>query len=293
MIDPAARDDQPAGFAAPGHRVWIHLRRDYVALGGLALLAAVVCAAMFAPAIPIFDPIRPDTESLLRPPSWRHPLGTDQLGRDILSRVLHGARTSLLVALGSVALASIAGITLGVAAGYSGGLADEIIMRAMDLLMAFPAILLALTIVTVLGHSTGSLVTALGIVYAPRFARVARVSTLGTSVEAFVEAARSLGASQLWLIRHHILPNIVAPMLIVATVTLASAVVAEAGLSFLGLGVQPPYPSWGRMLSEGKLYLEIAPWLTIFPGLAVVCTVLSFNLVGDSLRDALDPRLRR
>jgi len=194
--------------------------------------------------------------------------------------------------LGSVVLAALVGVTVGIASGFSGGLLDEIMMRGMDFMFAFPAILMALTIVTVLGHSSANLVVALGIVYAPRFARIARASTLATKVETYVEAARSLGASPFRIIHRHILPNSLSPLLIVTTITLASAVLAEASLSFLGLGVQPPYPSWGRMLSEGKAYLEIASWLTVFPGLAVVATVLSFNLIGDSLRDALDPRIR-
>lgn len=272
--------------------LWSRVRRDYAALAGLALLAVVIVAAVAAPFLSIFDPVRTDVAARLSSPSLAHPMGTDQLGRDIFSRVVHGARVSVAVALGSVALAATVGVTIGVLSGTSGGLLDEVLMRAMDLLFAFPAILLALTIVTVLGHSTTNLIVALGVVYAPRFARVARGSTLSVMTETYVEAARSLGATPARIIRRHVLPNVLSPLLIVSTITLASAVLAEAGLSFLGLGVQPPYPSWGRMLNEGKGYLEIAPWLTIFPGLAVVVTVLSFNLIGDSLRDALDPRVR-
>ncbi len=272
--------------------VWDRIRRDYIAILGTCLLSAVIVAAIIAPFLRTLDPVRTDVAVRLSGPSVKYPLGTDQLGRDVLSRVIFGARVSIAVALGSVVLAALVGVTVGIASGFSGGLLDEIMMRGMDFMFAFPAILMALTIVTVLGHSSANLVVALGIVYAPRFARIARASTLATKVETYVEAARSLGASPFRIIHRHILPNSLSPLLIVTTITLASAVLAEASLSFLGLGVQPPYPSWGRMLSEGKAYLEIASWLTVFPGLAVVATVLSFNLIGDSLRDALDPRIR-
>lgn len=280
-------------FERPQRRgVLRRLRGDYALLLGLGVLGFVLFGALAGFFIPSMDPIAIRVDARFSPPSASHMMGTDQLGRDILARVAHGTRTSALVALGSVTLAALAGVTVGVASGYYGGVLDEVLMRAMDLLLAFPAILLALTIVAVLGQSTANLVLALGVVYSPRFARVARASALSVSTETYVEAALSLGASQWRILRYHVLPNILAPLLVMSSITLASAVLAEAGLSYLGLGVQPPYPSWGRMLSEGRAYMELAPWLAIFPGLSVALTVLSFNLVGDGLRDALDPRIK-
>jgi peptide/nickel transport system permease protein len=281
-----------ARHGAPHRALWRRVRRDSAALVGLALLALVVGTAAVAPFIPNLSPLHTDISARLSPPSVAHPLGTDQLGRDILTRVLDGARVSVGVALGSAAVAAVAGVMIGLVAGAAGGLADEVLMRLMDLMLAFPAILLALIIVAVFGLSTTNLVVALGIVYIPRFSKVARASTLAIRTETYVEAARSLGAASGRLLWRHVFPNILSPLLIVVSTTLAGAVLAEASLSFLGLGVQPPYPSWGRMLNEGKGYLEIDAWLTVFPGAAVAVTVLSFNLIGDSLRDALDPRLR-
>lgn len=268
------------------------LRRDYSLLLGACFLGVVVIGAIVGPLIPGLDPIEIRVDRRLSPPSTSHPMGTDQLGRDIMGRITNGTRISILVAVGSVGLSASTGVAIGVIAGYYRGFHDELLMRLMDLLLAIPAILLALTIVAVLGQSTVNLILALGVVYTPRFARVARASTLAVSTELYVEAARALGAPTGRILRFHVLPNMLAPLFVMSSITLASAVLAEAGLSYLGLGVQPPSPSWGRMLSEGKPYMEIAPWLTIFPGLSVALTVLSFNMLGDGLRDALDPRIR-
>ena len=266
------------------------LRNPIGALGAL-IVAVVILVAIFADVLAPFDPtsqlVRP-----LEPPSGVHLLGADELGRDILSRVIHGARVSLYVGIVSVAIALISGSILGLLAGYYGGWIDNSIMRVMDVLFGLPAIVLAIAITSVLGPSLNSVLIAIGIVYAPQFARVARAPTLSLRERDFVTAARAVGARDLWLVRRHILPNMTAPIVVQATVAFSTAILTEATLSYLGLGTQAPTPSWGTMLNAGKQVLLLAPWTSIFPGLAIALTVLGFNLLGDGLRDALDPRLR-
>jgi peptide/nickel transport system permease protein len=269
-------------------RLW----RDRTAVLGLLLLGLSVLAAVVGPAVAPYDPAELHVDALLQGPGPRYWLGTDELGRDLLSRVLLGARVSLSIAGSVVALAAGVGITIGLVAGYYGGWLDALLMRCMDIVFAFPAVLLALAMVSVLGTSTRNLVLAITVVYVPVFARLVRGLTRQARGEQFVEAARALGANDARIVLLHILPNISAPILVQASVILAYAILVEAALSFLGLGVQPPTPTWGGMLSAGKGHMEFSPWVALVPGLAIMLTVLGFNLVGDGVRDLLDPRLR-
>jgi peptide/nickel transport system permease protein len=263
-----------------------------LALFGLAVLALLVVTAALGQLLAPYGENDVDVVGRLQPPSLEHPFGTDELGRDVLSRVLVAARVSLLVGLVSVSIALVAGVVLGLVAGFYGRWVDDVVMRLMDMLFAFPAILLALAILAVLGPGTTNVMIAIGIVYTPLFARITRASVLSVREEVYVRAARSLGVGDLRLLRLHILPNVLAPIIVQTSLSLAFAILSEAALSFLGLGVQPPDPSWGRMLLEGRGFVEQAWWMGVFPGAAIFLTVLSFNVVGDALRDALDPRQR-
>ena len=249
--------------------------------------------AIFGPWLGPIDSTLTSSTERLQGPSATHWLGTDDLGRDLLSRVIVGARISLLVSGVSITLAAIIGSMIGLLAGYFRGPLDALFMRLMDILFAFPAILLALLAVAVLGPALENLIMAIVIVYAPAFARIARGATMSVAAEPFVEASRSLGAGSSRIIFRHVAPNIIAPLVVQYTISLAYAVLIEASLSFLGLGVQPPTPSWGGMLSTGKTFLELSPWPSLVPGLALVVTVLGLNLLGDAVRDVLDPRLRQ
>jgi peptide/nickel transport system permease protein len=260
---------------------------------GLAIVGAYVLLAVVADWLPLKDPAQMMATSRMAGPSWSTPLGTDALGRDLLSRLVFGARLSLQVAAMSVAIAVSAGSALGLLAGYAGGWIDQVIMRTMDVLFAFPAILLALGVVAALGPNPTNVVTAIGLVYTPIFARVVRGPVLALKEREFVEAARALGARASRIIARHVLPNLLSVLIVQASIALSWAVLTEASLSFLGLSAQPPTPSWGVMLNEGRQNLELAPHLAIFPGLAIMLAVLGFNLLGDGLRDVLDPRLRR
>ena len=233
-----------------------------------------------------------DVAERLQSPSWAHPFGTDDLGRDILSRVILGASVSLRVGFLAVGFALVAGTLIGLLAGYYGKWVDDVLMRFMDMLFAFPAVLLAIAVLAVRGPGSGNTALAIGIVYTPIFARVTRASVLGVREEVYVRASRSVGASDWRILTRHILPNAAPPIIVQTSISLAFAVLAEAALSFLGLGTQPPNPSWGLMLAEGRGYIELAWWLAFFPGMAIFLTVLCFNLLGDGLRDALDPRQR-
>ncbi len=268
------------------------LVRNRLALFGLLVLGTLLVVGVFGSWLAPAHPTAVDIPNRLAPPSLDSPFGTDHLGRDVFSRVLVGARVSLQVAAIAVGISLVAGVTLGLIAGYYGRLVDDVIMRLMDVLFAFPAILLAIAILGVLGPTMTNAMIAVGIVFTPIFARVTRGSVLSVREETYVRAARSLGASDLRLIRLHILPNVMAPIIVQASVSLAFAILIEAALSFLGLGVQPPNPSWGRMLLDGRDVLRQAWWVTFFPGLAIFFTVAAFNFVGDALRDVLDPRQR-
>lgn len=266
-------------------------RRSRMAATGLVLVSLIALVAFLAPWISPYDPMEMNVLDRLQGPSQAHPLGTDNYGRDLLSRVLYGARLSLRVGFSVVLFTTLVGTPIGMLAGFYPRL-DNVLMRAMDALMAFPAILLAIAIMAALGPHEINVVLALGIVYTPRTARIVRASTLAVRELDFVEAVRALGASDLRILLRHVLPSCLAPLAVQATFIFAYAILAEASLSFIGAGPPPPTPSWGNILSEGRVYMREAPWITLFPGLAIALSVLGLNLAGDGLRDMLDPRLR-
>jgi peptide/nickel transport system permease protein len=260
---------------------------------GLAIVGLYVVLALTADWLPLKNPVQIVGANRMAGPSWSSPLGADTVGRDLLSRIVFGARLSLQVSALSVAIALLGGSFLGLVAGYAGGWIDQVIMRTMDVLFAFPAVLLALGVVAALGPNPSNVVVAIGLVYTPIFARVVRGPVLALKEREFVEAARALGARPARIITRHLLPNLLSVLIVQTSIALSWAVLTEASLSFLGLSAQPPAPSWGVMLNEGRQSLELAPHLAIFPGLAIMLAVLGFNLLGDGLRDVLDPRLRR
>ncbi|MEH0829415.1 MULTISPECIES: ABC transporter permease [Micromonospora] len=273
-----------------GRRVLDALRRDPLAVGGTIVLVLLVVVGVAGPWLAPAGVNDVDVDQMLRPPSGAHPFGTDELGRDVLSRVLVAARVSLQVGAVSVGIALVAGVTLGLLAGYYRGWLDSVLMRCMDVLFAFPVLLLAVAIVAVLGPGLLTAMVAIGVVYTPIFARITRAGVLSVREQVFVRAAVSIGASDLRIMRRHVLPNIAAPLIVQTSLSLAFAILSEAALSFLGLGIQPPAPAWGRMLFDGRGFVTDAWWLGVFPGAAIFLTVLAFNLVGDALRDVLDPR---
>jgi peptide/nickel transport system permease protein len=252
----------------------------------------LIFIAILAPFIAPHDPIEQNLEHRLLPPNAEYPLGTDNLGRCILSRLIHGTSVSLQIGVIVVGIAATTGVTLGLIAGYRGGLVDELIMRIVDVLLAFPGIILALAIAGILGPSLYNVMLALAVVGWTSYARVVRGSVLSVKEKEFVEAARALGAGEARIMFRHILPNVTAPVIVMATLGMAHVILAAAALSFLGLGAQPPTPEWGSMLNDGRAFMRTAPHLTIFPGLAIMVTVLAFNFLGDGLRDVLDPRLK-
>jgi peptide/nickel transport system permease protein len=258
---------------------------------GLFISAVVIFCAIFADVIAPYNPSAQDYLALTEPPSARHLLGTDDLGRDMLSRIIYGTRVSLQVGLIAVGIAVSLGVTLGLVSGYIGGWIDDIIMRFIDSVQAFPGLILALAITAALGPSIGNAMIAIGFVSTPGIARLTRGQTLSVRERDFVAAARVIGVSPVAIMARHIWPNVTAPIIVQSTLLMAGAIVTEASLSFLGVGVQPPTPSWGAMLRTGSQYLEVAPWLALAPGAAIFLTVLAFNFVGDGLRRALDPRL--
>ena len=272
------------------HQLWRRLRKNRLAVAGGALLTLFLLIAAAAPWIAPRDPLAQDLYGRLSPPSAKNWFGTDDFGRDILSRVLHGSRVSLRVGVAAVAIALVVGTAVGLTAGYWGGLLDNVLMRLMDLMLAFPSILLAIVVVAVLGPSLNNAMLAVGIVSIPQYARLVRASVLSIREQDYVTAARALGARDARIILTAILPNCVAPLTVQATLGMAGAILDAAGLSFLGLGAQPPTPEWGAMLSGGRDFILSAPWVLTFPGLAILLTVLAFNLLGDGLRDALDPK---
>ena len=281
---------RPSGWAA---RLILRARRRPLGVLGGGLVALLLLAALLAPYVTRYGPANIDSTSVLVPPGRQHLLGTDNLGRDVLTRVLHGARLSLYVGLVSVTLGSLAGGALGLVSGYRGGLADAVSQRFLDALMAFPTLLLALAIVAALGASLHNVVMAIAVAQVPWASRVVRATTLSVRESQYVEAARVSGCGDGRIMAVHIAPQCLAPFLVVATAALGAAIIAEASLSFLGLGVPPPEPSWGGMLSgTTRDYLRSAPWLAVAPGVAISLAVYGFNLLGDTLRDALDPRLR-
>jgi peptide/nickel transport system permease protein len=289
-IEDEARTVQSQSLWALYLRLFIRNRGGVI---GATVLGVLILAAIFAPWVATHDPFFIDRIERLQGPSRAHWLGTDEFGRDLFSRIVFGARTSMTVAGLAIVLATVIGAPAGIVAGYFGGLLDAVIMRVMDVIFSFPAILLALGITAILGPSLRNAAIALGIVYAPGFSRIIRGPVLAAKHLEYVDASRVMGASTGRILARHMLPNVVSPLIVTATVTFSFALLAEAALSFLGLGAQPPTPSWGGMLADGRRFMESAPYLAIFPGLAVMMGVLASNLLGDALRDVLDPRLRR
>jgi len=274
-------------------KFWKELARHKGALLGLAVLLLWAALAVVAPFITPHDPLRQQLGDALKDPSLTNPLGTDYLGRDILTRILYGARYSLAIGFAAVAIGALLGIPLGAISGYYCGLVDLIIQRFIDILLSFPGFLLALSLVAVLGVGIENVVIAVGVGVTPSFVRLVRASTLSIRQLTYIEAARCIGANDFKIIFHHVLPNAMAPVIVQATLSLGSAILLAAGLGFLGLGVQPPTPEWGTMLGEGRNYIFSNPNMATFPGIAIFLTVLAFNMVGDGLRDALDPHLRK
>jgi peptide/nickel transport system permease protein len=273
-------------------KAWRLLAANPVTVLSAVVLAAVVVIALTASWIAPYGVNDVDVPQALRPPSGAHWLGTDELGRDVLSRVLVAVQASMKVAVVSVAFAAVVGVTLGVLAGYRGGWLDTVVMRMVDVLFAFPVLLLALAIVAILGPGLGTTILAIGVVYTPIFARVARASTLSVRVEPYVAVSRTMGTGSGYILARHILPNITGPLIVQTSLSLAFAILSEAALSFLGLGLQPPQPSLGRMIFDSQGFVTLAWWMAVFPGAAIFVIVLAFNLFGDGLRDVLDPKQR-
>lgn len=272
--------------------VFKRLKKNKIAMFGAFLVGVLFFCAIFAPLLTPHDPIKGVLTERLQAPSFDHWFGTDSQGRDVLSRILHGAIISVEIGVISVGIALVIGSLMGVLAGFYGKWIDVIIMRIVDIMLAFPTILLALAIVSVLGPSLENAMIAVGIVNVPRFARIVRSAVLSVKETEYIEAARAIGCNDIQIIFRHVLPNCLAPIIVQATLTIGTAILEAAGLSFLGLGAQIPKPEWGAMLADSKGYLRQAPWSVMFPGLAIMFTVLGFNLLGDGLRDALDPRLK-
>lgn len=283
-----------AGTEPRRTRRWLAFLRvltaNRLAAAGLVVIGLLGVLALFGPTIAPYGAADIDIANRLKGPSGAHWFGTDEFGRDVLSRVIVGARVSVQVAAIAVGISLVAGVLIGLVAGYYGRAVDTVLMRLMDVLFAFPAILLAIAILAVLGPGLSNAMIAIGVVFTPIFARITRASVLTVREEVYVRAARSLGASDARLIALHVLPNVLAPVIVQTSISLAFAILNEAALSFLGLGVQPPRPSWGRMLFDGRGFVRQAWWMAVFPGAAIFVTVLAFNVVGDALRDALDPR---
>jgi len=271
---------------------WRLLLRNPVTVVSAAVLAVVVVVAVTANWLAPFGVNDVDVPNALQPPSGAHWFGTDELGRDVFSRVLVAISASMRVAVVSVAFAVVVGVTIGVLAGYRGGWIDTIFMRIVDVMFAFPVLLLALAVVAILGPGVTTTILAIGIVYTPIFARVARASTLSVRVEPFVQVSRAMGTGHLYILGRHIIPNIAGPLIVQTSLSLAFAILSEAALSFLGLGIQPPEPSLGRMIFDSQGFVTLAWWMAVFPGAAIFVIVLAFNLAGDGLRDVLDPKQR-
>ncbi len=272
--------------------IWRRFYRNKRAVLGLVMLCILVFCALFAPAIAPFDPLKQDYYNRFASPSLVHLFGTDDLGRDIFSRILYGARISVSVGLIAVSISSVCGCALGAVAGYYGGILDNVIMRCVDVLMAIPSILLNISIVAALGTGLQNVMIAIGISSIPGYCRIMRASILALRHQEFVEASRAAGASDYHIIVRHILPNSMAPLIVQATLRIGGAILSCASMSFIGLGIVPPTPEWGAMLSTGRTYLRDAPHMTTFPGLAIMFAVFAMNLMGDGLRDALDPKLK-
>jgi peptide/nickel transport system permease protein len=277
---------------SPARRALRRLLRRKGAVVGMVVLSAFILLALFAPLIVPYDPIATSWTLVRKAPTWQHWFGTDELGRDVLARVIYGARASLLAGVISVSIALLIGVPLGLLSGYRGGFIDALISRITDAMLACPFLILAIALAAFLGPSLGNAMIAIGVTATPIFIRLTRGQVMSVKVEDYVEAARAMGNPRWRIALFHILPNILPALLVQATLSIAAAIIAEAALSFLGLGQQPPLPSWGSMLNAAQRFLTNAPWIAVWPGLAIFLVVLSLNLVGDGLRDALDPRER-
>jgi len=281
-----------ASEAGPWHRAWRRLKRRRGALIGLAVVLMFVALALFAPWLAPQDPIATSWGAIRKAPSVEHWFGTDEIGRDVFARVVWGTRASLLAGVVSVSISLLLGVPIGLAAGFLGGWVDSVISRVTDAFLACPFLILAIALAAFLGPSLTNAMIAIGVSATPIFVRLTRAQVLNIKVEDYIEAARAVGNPPWRIALRHVLPNVAAPLIVQATLAIAAAVIAEASLSFLGLGQQPPAPSWGSMLNTAKNFIDNAPWMVIWPGLAIFLLVLSFNLLGDGLRDALDPRQR-
>jgi len=267
-------------------------KKNKRAMVGFWMVVFCVAVALLAPWVAPYDPIEQNMQIMLEGPSLSHPFGTDEFGRDILSRIIHGTQISLMTGIVGVLIAVILGVALGTISGYFGGLADTLIMRIMDIFMAFPSFLLALAIVSVLGPGMINVMIAIGIFSVPTFARLSRSSVISIKDKEYIEAVKAMGGSNLHIIIKHVIPNSIAPIIVLSSMRIATAIITAAGLSFLGMGAQPPTPEWGAMLSTGREYLRVAPHVSTMPGLAIMFLVLGFNMLGDGLRDALDPKMK-
>lgn len=276
----------------PGQRAWRRLRKRKGAMVGLGIIIVLVLMAIFAPLLSPYDPTQQSWSLVRKPPTSAHWFGTDEVGRDLLARVIHGARASLSAGVISVCIAILIGVPLGMTAGYGPAWADVVLSRVTDAMLACPFLILAIALAAFLGPSLSNAMIAIGITATPIFVRLTRGQVMAVKVEDYVESARAIGNPKWRIALRHILPNVLPQLLVQMTLTIATAVIAEASLSFLGLGQQPPAPSWGSMLNSAQRFLTNAPWMAVWPGLAIFLTVLSFNLLGDGLRDAFDPRER-
>jgi peptide/nickel transport system permease protein len=268
------------------------ITKHNLALIGLIILVPMFLCALFAPIISPYDPVEPDLKNILSGPSWSHPFGTDMLGRDVFSRVIYGSRISLLVGFVSVGIATLIGILIGAVSGYSGGIIDELIMRFVDLMMCFPTFFLILAVIALLEPSIWNIMVVIGLTTWMSIARLVRAEILSIKGKEYVLAAKAMGFSKTRIIFGHVLPNALSPVYVVATLGIGGAILIESALSFLGIGVQPPTPSWGNILTQAKDNIEVAWWLSLYPGLAIFFTVIGYNLLGEGLRDVFDPRRR-
>ncbi|MFN2200627.1 MAG: ABC transporter permease [Caldilineaceae bacterium] len=282
----------PVVHISQRQRMWRTFRRNRAAFAGLIMVIAIVLTAVFAPVLSPHDPYDQTAKERLSPPSRVHPLGQDDYGRDILSRTIYASRIALLVGVLSVALGGILGTIMGIVAAYRGGAIENVIMRLVDVLLAFPDLITGLLVMAVLGGGLRNMIIAIGIVISSRFARLAHGSTLAMREKDYVSAARSIGVRDVRMLGRHVVPNILGELMVMASLWTASAIRIEANLSFIGLSVPPPTPTWGQMIRDGTVHLLTAPYFSIFPGLAVLITIMAFNLLGDGLRDVLDPRLQ-
>ena len=290
---PAAVTVEPPGTRGGLRRWWRRFARNRGAVFGLAVLVVIVLMSVFAPVMAPYDPLAQGVGPALQRPSLEHWAGTDSFGRDLMSRIIYGARIALVVGVVSVALAMLIGVSLGLAAGYYGGWLDIVVMRVMDGLFAFPIIILAIAMMAIMGFGVLNVIIAVAVGFIAPFARVTRADVLAVKEEPYVEAARLAGVSSPAVIIRHVLPNVMAPIIVQAALRVSGAIITESGLSFLGLGPPPPNPVWGSMIAEGRNFIVMAPHVSTFPGIALMLAIVGLNLLGDGLRDTLDPRLRR